>query len=69
MSKQPSVKLTLAKLVRALVEDPQARVRKTADDEFILVGSMTVRPRKIESAMVADLLASGLPRADHAAAR
>ena len=64
MSKQPSVERTATRLIRALVEDPQVRVRKTADDDFMLVGSMTMRRRRIEPAMAAELLASGLLEAD-----
>ena len=64
MNKRPSVERILARLIRALVEDPQVRVRKTADNEFILVGSKTKRQRKIESAMAAELLACGLLEAD-----
>jgi len=60
MSKQASAEQTSARLIRALIEDPKVRLQKTADDEFMLVGSKTARPRPIGSAVVADMLASGL---------
>ena len=60
MSKQASSDRISARLIRALIEDPQVRLRKAADDEFMLVGSKTARLGPIGSATVADLLASGL---------
>ena len=64
MSKQASSQRTSARLIRALIEYPQGRLRKTADGEFMLVGSKTARPRPIGSATIADLLASGLLETD-----
>ena len=60
MSKQASAEQTSARLIRALIEDPKVRLQKTADDEFMLVGSKTAHLRPIGPATVADLLASGL---------
>jgi hypothetical protein len=60
MSKQASLDRISARLIRALIEDPQVRLRKTGADEFMLAGSKIARPRTICSAIVADLLARGL---------
>lgn len=64
MQRQGSVKQTSARLIRTLIEDPQTRLEKTADGQFLLVGSRTARRRTIKSAHVADLLARGLLERD-----
>jgi hypothetical protein len=64
MTRPPSVLRISTRLIRALVADSHARLRKTADGAFTLVGSPTARPRTIASAIVADLLASGLLERD-----
>jgi len=64
MNKQTAAIRAASGLIRALIADPQLRLRKAADDEFILVGPQRARPRKVGSATVADLLARGLLEAD-----
>ena len=51
-------------LLRALIENPQAHVKKTADKTFMLAGPKSARPRKIAPATVADLLSRGLLEPD-----
>ncbi len=64
MSSQVPAKRAAARLIRVLIADPQLRLRKTADDEFMLVGPKTARQRRVGSAAVADLLARGLLERD-----
>ena len=61
--KAPSMRAA-ARLVRAMIEEPRLRVRKTANGGFMLTGTNTARQRRIEPATVADLLARGLLEGD-----
>ena len=60
MSKPVPAKRESVRLIRVMVEDPRVHLSKTADDDVMLVGSNSARPRRIEAAMIADLLARGL---------
>lgn len=64
MSGQAAAVRAATRLMRALIEDPQGRLRKTANGEFMLADSKTARQRKIAPATVADLLARGLLERD-----
>jgi hypothetical protein len=64
MSKRILAKREAAGLIRALIEDPRVRLAKTGDGVVMLAGSKPARPRRIEAATFAGLLACGLLERD-----